>query len=601
MAKKWLWALGIVAAAVAGLSYALKDHLPEEAPTTRTVWLEQGWEQASRDLYHYTAQGTEILPLSWLLNLRTGLITGDRLMSADHLSRFRFFTKSASQDKAINPYNLPIGFTVHEHKGPGERFKGVKMAGFTCAACHTGQLNYQGTAIMIEGGAAMHSARDFQKSLGKALLTTYIFPWKRERFYDAVLQFEPSYPGGRAQLEADFKAVFDKALEAVIAGFKVDLYPVDEGYGRLDALQRIANQLLSENLEVDDNARPADAPVNFPPVWDIWAFDWVQYNASVRQPMVRNIGEALGVRARTSFIDEKGQPVPEPQRWDSGVLIHNIAAIEDNLHSLRPPQWPEQVLPPIDQTKAAAGLEIFKDRCASCHGVKMIRGKENPVEWHVPVLPLDVIGTDRKAAENYAKHTYDAKKLGFSEPLSGAKALEVVTAAIKDRAYDQLNIVDPAERARLDGFGRDNFVRSPCGYKARPLVGIWATPPFLHNGSVPSLYDLLSPQRPQTFGIGNREFDPVKVGYVSSINEKSVLFDTSLTGNSNEGHWFRNSSGANGYGAGVIGPELSEEQRWAVIEYLKAATYDTYPIKQVTGINPTPCDKNEAWAREVKR
>lgn len=93
-------------------------------------------------------------------------------------------------------------------------------------------------------------------------------------------------------------------------------------------------------------------------------------------------------------------------------------------------------------------------------------------------------------------------------------------------------------------------------YKARPLNGIWASSPYLHNGSVPTLHDLLLPvaQRPAQFSVGRWEYDPRKVGYVSDGQAPFVL-DTTLTGNSNRGHE---------YGAG-----LAEADRWALVEYLE--------------------------------
>lgn len=96
------------------------------------------------------------------------------------------------------------------------------------------------------------------------------------------------------------------------------------------------------------------------------------------------------------------------------------------------------------------------------------------------------------------------------------------------------------------------------GYIARPLNGIWATAPYLHNGSVPSLYDLLLPQeqRPATFYTGSHEFDPSRVGYLTAPGpDNAFLFDTHLEGNSNAGHDFAR--------------EYDESQRLALLEYLK--------------------------------
>ena len=102
-------------------------------------------------------------------------------------------------------------------------------------------------------------------------------------------------------------------------------------------------------------------------------------------------------------------------------------------------------------------------------------------------------------------------------------------------------------------------------YKGRPLTGIWATPPYLHNGSVPTLYDLLLPpgERPTSFYLGSREFDPDKVGYVTAQSaDNSFLYRTRdeagrvIDGNSNAGHDYGNAT-------------LSEEQRRALVEYMK--------------------------------
>jgi hypothetical protein len=103
------------------------------------------------------------------------------------------------------------------------------------------------------------------------------------------------------------------------------------------------------------------------------------------------------------------------------------------------------------------------------------------------------------------------------------------------------------------------------GYKARPLTGIWATAPYLHNGSVPTLYDLLlAPEdRPSTFWVGSREFAPINVGYITTQNEdNSFAFRTRdedghmIPGNSNAGHDYNNAA-------------FTDEERRALVEYMK--------------------------------
>ncbi|WP_158945312.1 di-heme-cytochrome C peroxidase [Granulicella sp. S190] len=126
--------------------------------------------------------------------------------------------------------------------------------------------------------------------------------------------------------------------------------------------------------------------------------------------------------------------------------------------------------------------------------------------------------------------------------------------------------IPPALREQMNG-NRSMDVRAPLSYKVRPLNGIWATPPYLHNGSVPNLYALLSPvsERPKKFYLGNREYDPVNVGYRIDAFPDGFEFDTTKRGNSNSGHEFVSSS----KDIGVIGRSLRPDERLDLIEYLK--------------------------------
>ncbi len=96
-------------------------------------------------------------------------------------------------------------------------------------------------------------------------------------------------------------------------------------------------------------------------------------------------------------------------------------------------------------------------------------------------------------------------------------------------------------------------------YAARPLHGVWAAAPYLHNGSVPTLADLLKPpaERPKTFPLGHRDYDPAKVGFVTDLPAGKVKYtaDTTKTGNGNGGHLF--------------GTDLPDDQKAALLEYLK--------------------------------
>ena len=160
---------------------------------------------------------------------------------------------------------------------------------------------------------------------------------------------------------------------------------------------------------------------------------------------------------------------------------------------------------------------------------------------------------------------------------------------IRNRYYEDRHY-SPEVRACFEGFGTLDMPQVEDIYKPRPLEGVWATPPFLHNGSVPNLYELLSPveERSPTFFVGRREFDPVKVGYVTKPADGSsggFWLDTRKVGNLNTGHEFRKGykpydpskpASAQSQG-GVIGPALSQQDRMDLIEYLKIHKDSTGP------------------------
>jgi hypothetical protein len=153
-----------------------------------------------------------------------------------------------------------------------------------------------------------------------------------------------------------------------------------------------------------------------------------------------------------------------------------------------------------------------------------------------------------------------------------ATALGVAARLARERYYRDRGFVD-AERACLDGFGAIDVPPLAVGYRARPLAGAWAAAPYLHNGSVPTLYQLLSPQieRDVRFFVSPTAFDPGTVGMPTAPSGEGFWFDTRLPGNANVGHEFRAgfAEGEEGPQYGVVGPHLSPEERRALVEYLK--------------------------------
>lgn len=582
-----------VLAAGTGLYFVAYPNLPDYETPKGFRYLDQ-WSEADRHVFYYTPQGTQVkgLEYDWFRALELPF-SQEKFAATDHLARFGFLIDPRQQATAQNPGNLPVGFARHEDDETGRAYLDI-----TCAACHTGELRYNGQAIRIDGGAAMHSLAStvptlrggsFGQALGMSMAFTYYNPLKFRRFAHEVLGVNDERD--RDQLRHDFKQVLDRLLGTAYNDWHRGLYPTEEGFGRTDAFGRIANTVFGDAVD-PTNYRIANAPVSYPQLWDIWKFDWVQWNGSAMQPMARNIGEALGVGARMQLLHENGQPVPEAGRYASGVRVRDLHKLETTLMRLAPPRWPEEVLGKIDLDQASLGRALYGENCAYCHEAtpkpvdKRFAPDRDP-EWRMRVVPISIVGTDPNTADNIADHRFDLTRLGWTQgeldrldvrlygkssgpldlsSISSAKGLAYITAYVEDRAYRDAGI-GSQERADFNGYGLPIGVQELRGYKARPLDGIWATSPFLHNGSVPTLFQLLSPaaERQKTFWVGSREYDPKHAGIRTEGFKGGFLFDTSITGNSNRGHEFRPGCRGNG----VIGRALAPHERWALVEYLK--------------------------------
>jgi hypothetical protein len=559
----------------------LRVEIPEYEAPGKLVRLEQGWTEQEWLQFHHTPQGTRLTRYEWFMALEQpclSLLACDLFSDPTYLSRFGFVP--SAKDPKLNPGGLPVGFARQDDFTDPESGESYSVVGLTCAACHTGELRYGGYAVQIEGGAAMIELARLQRALGLAMALTKRIPGRLGRFEDRVLG-ENALEDARAQLAEEF----DRALNAGLAERDTadarQIYANPAGFGRTDALTRIGNQVFGVDMKNDENLAPANAAVCFPQIWDASWLSWVQYNSSIADPLVRNIGEALGVRAAAKLHG------PDAAEFKNSVYIPGLRVVEDLLagpapfEGLTSPRWPD-VFPPLDRGKVARGAELYKQHCEKCHlppleELKADFAAAEPKYWrqnslglrllHVRDIKVDFVGTDPNQAMDFLNRTADTGSLGKGR-VSAAEGLRIVTAAIALKFFEAGGIGPQdqlAWRGRRDP--NDPVVRAEPYYKARPLNGIWATPPFLHNGSVPDLYALLSPdERPATFWLGSKHFDPKKVGYETSELESGYLFDTTRPGNSNKGHEFREGP----QGSGVIGPALAPDDRWALIEYLKS-------------------------------
>jgi mono/diheme cytochrome c family protein len=322
------------------------------------------------------------------------------------------------------------------------------------------------------------------------------------------------------------RADFLLKLKDIQAGAGAEGKIPPAGPGRIDAFGGARNLIFSRQF-----ARPVAAPVSYPHLWGFPDVVWLHWDANTTSVMERNIGQSLGLGA-----------IFNPDSFESTVLPRNLHALEVLAAKIAPPKWPEDSFGKIDQDRATAGAAVFEKKCASCHAN---RGSPDPDEKEL--LALDKIGTDEGRALSFAAKLGDRS---FSD------ALKEALGKIKEQAYKDAK-VSAAEAKEFDG-KRGSGWRTTGRYARRSLVGIWATPPYLHNGSVPTLADLLSPPKDRlaTFPLGHRDYDVEKLGYTTRVRgQPKFTFDTRLPGNGNKGHDY--------------GTDLSPGDKAALLEYLK--------------------------------
>jgi hypothetical protein len=364
-----------------------------------------------------------------------------------------------------------------------------------------------------------------------------------------------------------------------------------------------------------------------PPLWYTHDYDWVQSVAAIGQPLGRNVTESWGVNSAVDLTNSDPS-----QRFHSSIPIRNMFWMETLVSVMKAPQWPEEILGKVDPEAVKLGRYLYEEKifdnaltpaeeqwcpdaaaadgyepcpnpnmenkglCARCHGpAGQVNVNENGKRYfQLPMYKLSVIGTDPGDAVNFnGRQVYTGvlrSTFGGKDKVGVGEALLVTTSAIMAREMDQQHI-PPEDRLKVTGFRKNDF-RAPLAYPARPLTGYWSTPPYMHNGAIPNLYEVMSPasERSATFWTGSEEFDPAKVGYRTEKFEGGFRFDTKRTfaqaaansvrelfsghlrfdreiaGNSNLGHEFRDAPKGT---PGVIGPYLSPKERMAIIEYMK--------------------------------
>ncbi len=399
--------------------------------------------------------------------------------------------------------DLPIGMSRRNYQG-------VERTFLNCAVCHTSTVrDSPGAAPRIVLGMPGNRFNVWG-------LQTFLFGCARDPRFSSEFVIPEIDRAMRARGQKlgllDRYVIYPVAIALMrerllmLAGrFEPLLQYPPWGPGRVDtfnAAKVIFNFPISALSEDEKNA-----PSDFPSIWlqkprQGMQLHWDGNNTSVEE---RNKSAAFGTGTTPPTID-----------------VEAIGRIEDWLLTLPPPKYPY----PIDAAQAARGKALYATLCASCHGAS---GREFSGEQVGKVTPLAYIGTDRRRLDSYTL----------------------------DLALNQSTL--------YAGYPwRFNDFRKTFGYANMPLDGVWVRAPYLHNGSVPTLRDLLEPvaNRPRLFYRGDDVYDANRVGFVSNVEGRDGVaffrYDTAVPGNSNAGH-----------DGPAYGTQLPDADKDALVAFLK--------------------------------
>jgi hypothetical protein len=528
----------------------------EQAPAL--TYASQGWSDADRGTFYTTSQGSRMIPLAWFKALRR--LDADEPFAADQLRRYGYLPNNSQ----TNTNELPIGFVV-DKRAPSQ-------LGMTCAACHTNQLEYEKDgvtrALRLDGAPAL---ADFQQFLTDLTAAARATSWDSERFINfakAVLGV-----GITSAKSAQLKKDFDAWVRQFAEFMDKSLPPSAWGPGRLDAFGMIFNRVTGRDLGLIDNFKVADAPVSYPFLWNASLQDHTQWNGGVPnglyvQALARNTGEVFGVFADFTPTKVGVGPLAKIDYRNSSADFAGLQTLEEKIATLNPPRWPREIFE-LNDEQAKVGEQLFATHCANCHAER-----SSPVLIRAWATPVRAVGTDPKMVRNserkidpgvFIKTPLPPPAIAarFANPANATDVLaSSVIGALVDEAFLPIpitpakieqsgvwrafrkDLVDllPGEnlqdllgptaisdikalfRAKLaDMFKKPASADPGPAYESRVLRGIWATAPYLHNGSVPNLWELLKPakERAMSFKVGERSPKSTTLDKYSSFTDRT--------------------------------------------------------------------------------
>jgi hypothetical protein len=493
-------------------------------------------------------------------------------------------------ERYLNQYDLPFGFVKDKSELDKRDYLGL-----TCAACHTGKVTLADNTYYVEAGQANADLIRFLRELTAALQANKNDPDKLKRYKRRYGWFAES------NLNASLKYVSNYEARNQVA--------VENGPGRLDAIGAILNQVHVDHTGADiSKASLLTAPVSYPYIWNASSLECVQTNCLGSDPITRNAGEVLGVFGYSDIDEDEnisdtiellGMKLGLNSLFDATPKVDNLYQLEQTLSKAHAPSWPS-TFPALDDALVAQGKAVYSDQCAGCHmntsdgisdGELTVANSIGRRFTKVTRVHHTDVGTDEAFGADYGLRKEKSGILGsvlasqrpdsvdpetgiafgdyFPDTFNALVLLGINTRVIvanhqetlgfkikAAKAYPSLSLKDAVTALVIDyaGGNIDQQELTPTSYRAKPLDGIAFTGPFLHNGSVRTLSDLLKApvDRPVSFLIGSTDYDTNGVGYVDAGD---FLLDTNIRGNGKEGHTY--------------GTQLLAEDKTALLEFMK--------------------------------
>lgn len=562
----------------------------------------KGWDAAAWNAFYTQDQGSRLIPFAWARALKA---PDGRPFLADSLARYGYLPNPASPIAG-----LPVGFLVAD----GD-------LSLNCAACHTREIAVAGKTWRIDGGPALADIGALWADLDVAVGRLRSDPAAFSEFAKAVIASGENED--EASLKKKVDAWHERHHAITAAGLPTPPTHTPWGAGRLDAVGMILNRVTGLDVGdppshiIASNFVMADAPVRPPFLWNAWRQDQTQWPGFLKNGdrilgLSRNVGQVLGVFGRFYPFRDPGHLLKFNFVDDNSTNFRGLEALERLVEKIEPPKWPWN----LDEPLAKKGEAIFMRHtdiahpgasgCADCHRERPGEPRLlNPVTW---CTPLQDVGTDAREYINYFRPDWTVKTgaltgadipvvddFGPLQPNDSPLRLlgTAVRGAILQIYFPVMLDAREAARADLarvllaptlewlkadlkDAYRTGEQMKARAGasaicagvpkprgdfkYEARVLYGVWAAAPYLHNGSVPTLAELLKPEKERVgaFRIGPA-YDIENVGLaVEQRAPAATQLETGCdrtTGVSHCGHNY--------------GVDLSADEKRALLEYLK--------------------------------